>query len=157
MGISIGLVGLGSFGSEFAPLFKAHPLVDRIALCDREPERIAKFARLPSFQGKFNASDAYASLDDICRARLDAIVIISQPWLHAPQAIQVMESGKHVYSAVPIAWMPDAEEVLDWCDKLVATCRRTGRLRRTGSQAPLDTSGGKSRSDTTGAASGRPR
>ncbi|OHD67562.1 MAG: hypothetical protein A2177_12360 [Spirochaetes bacterium RBG_13_68_11] len=68
MGISIGLVGLGAFGSEFAPLFKAHPLVDRIALCDREPERVARFARMPSFQAKFRASDAYASLDEICRA-----------------------------------------------------------------------------------------
>jgi hypothetical protein len=38
-----------------------------------------------------------------------------------------MESGKHVYSAVPVIWMPDAEEVLDWCDKLVRTCVRTGR------------------------------
>ena len=40
MGISLGLVGLGSFGSAFADLFMSHPLVDRIALCDREPERI---------------------------------------------------------------------------------------------------------------------
>ena len=36
-------MGLGQFGKAFAPLFKAHPLVDRIALCDREPERIEKF------------------------------------------------------------------------------------------------------------------
>jgi predicted dehydrogenase len=126
MGISIGLVGLGAFGSEFAPLFKAHPLVDRIALCDREPERVARFARMPSFQAKFRASDAYASLDEICRADLDAIVLITQPWLHAPQAIQVMESGKHVYSAVPVISIPDADEILEWCDRVVAACRRTG-------------------------------
>jgi hypothetical protein len=37
MGISLGLVGLGSFGSSFARLFKNHPLVDRIGLCDLEP------------------------------------------------------------------------------------------------------------------------
>jgi len=126
MGISLGLVGLGAFGSEFAPLFKAHPLVDRIALCDREPDRVAKFARMPSFQKKFRAADAYASLDEICRADLDAIVLITQPWLHAAQAIQAMESGKHVYSAVPIVWLPDAEEVLDWCDRLVRASARTG-------------------------------
>jgi predicted dehydrogenase len=126
MGISIGLVGLGAFGSEFAPLFKAHPLVDRIALCDREPDRVARFARMPSFKAKFKASDAYASLDEICRADLDAVVLITQPWLHAPQAIQAMESGKHVYSAVPVICIPDADEILDWCDRVVATCQRTG-------------------------------
>ena len=126
MGISLGLVGLGSFGSSFAALFKAHPLVDRIALCDREPERIAKFAENPAFQDKFSPSDAYASLSDICKADLDALAIITQPWLHAVQAIQTMESGKHVYSAVPVVSLPDGDEILDWCDRLVETCRRTG-------------------------------
>ncbi len=127
MGISVGLVGLGSFGSAFATLFERHPLVSRIALCDREPERVARFARRPDFQDKFRPSDAYGSLAEICRADLDAIVLMTQPWLHAPQAIEAMESGKHVYSAVPVIALPDAAEMLDWCDRLVATCRRTGQ------------------------------
>ena len=126
MGISLGLVGLGSFGSAFADLFKSHPLVDRIALCDREADRVVKFADKPSFQDRFDPSDAYESLDEICATDLDALVIITQPWLHAPQAIQAMESGKHVYSAVPISSIPDGNEILDWCDKLVDTCTRTG-------------------------------
>ncbi|MDP6041983.1 MAG: Gfo/Idh/MocA family oxidoreductase [Candidatus Latescibacteria bacterium] len=126
MGISIGLVGLGSFGSAFAGLFKAHPLVDRIALCDREPERVQKFAENPAFQDKFNPSDTYDSLDAICQSDLDALVLITQPWLHAAQAVQTMEAGKHVYSAVPIVSIPDGDEILDWCDKLIATCKRTG-------------------------------
>ena len=126
MGISIGLVGLGSFGSAFAPLFKHHPLVDRIALCDLEPDRVKTFAERPDFQDKFNPRDAYESLDHICKADLDALVIITQHWLHAPQAVQAMETGKHVYSAVPIICIPDIEETLGWCDKLVETCKRTG-------------------------------
>ncbi|MEW6358014.1 MAG: Gfo/Idh/MocA family oxidoreductase [Planctomycetota bacterium] len=128
MGISLGLVGLGSFGSSFADLFKRHPVVDRIALCDREPERVRRFADDPFFRDKFNPKDAYASLDEICKADLDALVIITQPWLHAPQCAQAMESGKHVYSAVPIISIPDDDEILDWCDKLVETCKRTGRF-----------------------------
>lgn len=127
MGISIGLVGLGSFGSAFAAMYKHHPLVDRIGLCDREPERIEKFAKDPFFADKFNPKDAYTSLDDICQADFDALVIITQPWLHAPQCIQAMESGKHVYSAVPIITVPDNDEILDWCDKLVETVQRTGQ------------------------------
>ena len=126
MGISLGLVGLGSFGSSFADLFKSHPLVDRVALCDREPERVEAFAKKESWRDKFDAKDAYGSLDEICAADLDALVIITQPWLHAPQCIQAMESGKHVYSAVPITSIPDGDEILEWCDKLVETCRRTG-------------------------------
>jgi predicted dehydrogenase len=126
MGISLGLVGLGSFGKAFADLFMSHPLVDRIALCDREPERMALFANQPSWQAKLNPNDMYASLDDICQSDLDALVIITQHWLHAPQCVQAMEAGKHVYSAVPIISIPDGDEILEWCDRLVETCRRTG-------------------------------
>ena len=127
MGISLGIVGLGAFGSEFADLFASHPLVDRIALCDREPDRVAAFANKPSWQGKFNPRDAYGSLDEICESDLDALAIITQPWLHAPQCVQAMQSGKHVYSAVPIISIPDGDEILEWCDRLVETCRRTGQ------------------------------
>lgn len=127
MGISLGLVGLGSFGSAFARLFKSHPLVDRIALCDAEEEKLRKFADLPEFQDKLNQKDVFFSLDDICRTDLDAIVIITQPWLHAPQCIQVMESGKHVYSAVPVITLPDFTEVLDWCGRVIDCVQRTGK------------------------------
>jgi len=127
MGISIGLVGLGSFGSAFASLFKSHPLVDRVGLCDMEEDRVARFANAPFFQDKFSPSDAFTSLDDLCAADFDAVVVITQPWLHAPQCLQAMESGKHVYSAVPIISVPDDEETLDWMDKLVEASRRTGQ------------------------------
>lgn len=126
MGISIGLVGLGAFGGAFADLFKSHPLVDRVGLCDVEPERIAKFAEDPFFKDKFNPRDAYSSLDDICKADFDALVIITQHWMHAPQCLQAMKSGKHVYSAVPIISVPDDDEILEWCDRLIDTSRKTG-------------------------------
>ncbi|MCL5283261.1 MAG: Gfo/Idh/MocA family oxidoreductase [Armatimonadetes bacterium] len=126
MGISLGLVGLGDFGSAFAELFKSHPLVDRIALCDREPERIAHFAEMESFRDKFNPRDAFRSLDEICRSDVDALAIFTQHWLHAPQCIQAMEHGKHVYSAVPIISIPSGDETLEWCDRIIQACRRTG-------------------------------
>ena len=135
MGISLGLVGLGSFGSSFAPLFKAHPLVDRVALCDREPERIAKFADDPFFADKFASADAHASLEDILQADLDALVIITQPWLHAPQAAAALEAGKNVYSAVPVLSVrmlrgPDAEDRLAETNPQPPTHRRDGLGRR---------------------------
>ena len=126
MGISLGLVGLGAFGRSFAELFMNHPLVDRIALCDREPERIAAFAEKPSWRKKLDPADTYPSLDAICESDLDALAIITQPWLHAPQCVQAMEAGKHVYSAVPVLSTPDSDEILEWCERLIRTCARTG-------------------------------
>ena len=127
-GISLGIVGLGSFGSDFVDLFRSHPLVSRVALCDREPDRVAHWAERESLQAKLDRGACTDSLDALCAANLDAIAIFTQPWLHAPQAVQALEAGKHVYSAVPILTVPDGDEILDWCDRLVATCRRTGQL-----------------------------
>ncbi len=127
MGISIGMVGLGSFGRAFANLYMQHPAVDRMALCDREPDRVAHFADDPAWAKKLRPEDCFTSLDDICAADLDALVIITQPWLHAPQCIQALESGKHVYSAVPVISLPSGEEMLEWCDKIIETTQRTGK------------------------------
>jgi len=126
VGISLGLVGLGSFGSVFAPLFKSHPGVDRVAFCDLNPASLAKFVNDPFFRDKFDPKDTYTSLDDILAADLDALAIITQPRLHAPQCVAAMECGKHVYSAVPVISLPDFDEVLDWCDRIIRTCEKTG-------------------------------
>jgi len=126
MGISLGLVGLGAFGRSFAESFKNHPAVDRIALCDLVPERIREFAERESFRDKFDPKDAYDSLDDLLKSDVDAVVIITQHWLHTPQAVQALEAGKHVYSAVPVLSVPDSDEILEWCDRLVKTVEKTG-------------------------------
>ena len=128
MGISIGLVGLGQFGRAFADLFRSHPLVDRVALCDREAERMDAIAVRPGWEKKFNPRDRFESLDDLLGAELDAVAIITQPWLHAPQCLEAMEAGKHVYSAVPVISVPDGDEILDWCGRLIEAGERTGQL-----------------------------
>jgi len=120
--ISIGIVGLGQFGVHFVDLYKKHPRVGRVALCDIDSNKLNRAAK------QFNITETYDSLDAICKSDVDAIVIITQPWLHAPQAIQVMQAGKHAYTAVPII-MPKSsigDEILEWCDKVVDCCKRTG-------------------------------
>jgi len=121
MAVKIGICGTGSFAQSFIPLFKAHPLVQDMVLCDREADKLKDCCE------RFDIPSASPSLDELCNTDVDAIVIMTQPWLHAPQAVQVMEAGKHVYSAVPIYCVPDGEEILRWCDKLVETCTRTGQ------------------------------
>jgi len=76
MSISLGLVGLGSFGSQFAELFHAHPLVGRIALCDREPDRIKRFADLPAWQAKLDRDATSTRFEDL----LDSDLSASKRW-----------------------------------------------------------------------------
>jgi predicted dehydrogenase len=122
--ISIGIVGLGQFGTHFVELFQKHPRVSRVALCDLDPNKLSRAAK------RFGVSETHSNLDAICASDLDALAIITQPWLHAPQAIQAMRSGKHVYTAVPIISPRSGrgDEILDWCDKLIDCCKRTGQF-----------------------------
>ena len=94
MGISLGLVGLGSFGECFAPLFAAHPLVDSIVLCDAAGEKMKVIADDPIVAKKLRENGCYESYDDILKTDVDGIVLITQPWLHAPQAKQAMDKGQ---------------------------------------------------------------
>jgi len=128
MGISLGIVGLGSFGKAFADLFRSHPLVDRIALCDLEPDRAKEVATRPGWDRKFRTQDYYRDYEDLLKSDVDAVAIFTQPWLHAPQAVHALETGKHVYSAVPVLWTPDGDEILEWCGRLTDASRQTGML-----------------------------
>jgi predicted dehydrogenase len=126
VGISIGLVGLGQFGSSFVNLFKHHPQVDRFALCDRNDDLLAGFAARDDLADKLSPDDVYPTLNAICRSDIESLVLITQPWLHCGQAIQALRAGKHVYSAVPLIHLPDGREILDCCEDLLDTVRRTG-------------------------------
>ena len=97
MTIRIGICGVGVFADSFIPLFKAHPGVENVVLCDLDAEKLAAKC------AKFQVEDRCSSLDELCETDVDAIAIITQHHLHGPQAVQVLEAGKHVYSAVPSA------------------------------------------------------
>ncbi len=120
MGVKIGILGVGEFAHSFIPLFKMHPDVDDIVLADILPERLAERAR------EFQVPRTCGSLDALLDTDVDAVVVMTQPWLHAPQAVAAMERGKHVYSAVPMITLASGDEMLDWCNRIVETCRRTG-------------------------------
>jgi predicted dehydrogenase len=118
--ITIGVCGAGSFASSFVPLFKAHPLVGEVRIAEVFPERRAAQA------ARFGIARTYASLDELCDSDVDAIALFTQRWLHGPQAVQALEAGKHVYSAVPAAIT--VEEVTN----LVRTVERTGLVYMNG-------------------------
>ena len=120
MGISVGVVGVGGFGKGFVRLFHDHPQVSRVAVCDLDPDRLARVAT------KHGVDEAYSTLEEACRSDLDALAIFTQPWLHAPQAVEAMQAGKHVFSAVPLVMLADGDEMLDWCGRVIEACKRTG-------------------------------
>ncbi len=116
MGIKVGMVGVGAFAQSFIPLFKAHPLVDQVVLCDLDEEKLRENCQ------KHELTATSPSLDALCDSDVDAAVLITQNWLHAPQAIQALEASKHVYSAIPAGI--DIDEIA----RLVQTVEKTGKI-----------------------------
>lgn len=114
MGIKIGMCGVGNFGPSFVLLFKHHPDVDELLLCDADGPRLEAAA------ARFGIQRTFSSLDALCESDVDAIALFTPRHTHGPQAIQALEAGKHVYSAVP----PAIE--LATLERLVATVEGSG-------------------------------
>lgn len=121
--IKIGICGTGAFSRGFIPLFKAHPLVRELVLCDLDR------AKRDEAAAQNGIARTCPSLDELCQTDVDAIAIFTQNWMHGPQAIQALRSGKHVYSAVPSA------VTMDEVTALVETVAATGRIYMVGETA----------------------
>ncbi|MGH2351164.1 MAG: Gfo/Idh/MocA family protein, partial [Chloroflexota bacterium] len=116
MGIRLAVVGTGLWGRRLIPLFKVHPQVDEIALCDLDPVKLQAAAQ------EFGIPKTYPSLDAVLDSNVDAVVLVTQHWLHAPQAVQVLKAGKHVYSSAP------AGITVEEIGTLVKTVEQSGRI-----------------------------
>ena len=112
--LKIGICGTGQFAGSFIPLFKAHPMVEEVYTAELLPERRQREAQ------RFGIQKTFDSLDELIKSDVDAIVLMTQRWMHAPQAVKALKAGKHVYSAVPAA--TSMEEL----NELVETVKSTG-------------------------------
>ncbi|MGZ0153630.1 Gfo/Idh/MocA family protein [Kribbella sp. WER1] len=115
MSIDVIVVGLG-FGADFAPIYQAHPDVGRVAVVDADPARTATVA------DRLGITDRFATLADALAADgWDAVHLLTPVRFHAEQVQQVLRSGRHCASAVPMA------TTLDDLDALIAAQDASGR------------------------------
>lgn len=126
--LRIGFVGCVQFCKGFVPLFKAHPAVEYIAVCDKFRERAEDYAKRFDADRIFDTFEEMVGSDD-----LNAIAIFSQRDTHGWMAIEALKAGKHVYSAVPMALDPkDIFEII----RLVRETGLTYSMGETGIYRP---------------------
>ena len=114
MAFSIGIVGAGQFGSQFAHLFNLHPGVDAVYVVDERPERAAEAV------DRYHLAGQEADFDALLASDVDAVAIFTQRWTHGPLVERALRAGKHVYSAVPMA--VSEEEI----ERIIDAVRDTG-------------------------------
>ena len=99
--IRIAVIGCGRFAKNFVPLFKAHPFVEEVYVCDQRKERVETYAR------DFGVKTIESFEEALASDKINAIAIFTQRFKHGPMAIAALKAGKHVYSAVPCSLSVD--------------------------------------------------
>lgn len=112
--LTVAVIGCGAFGKKFVNLFKHHPNVEKVYVCDLIPEKAKAYSEmfdveiLPSFE------------EALAREDINCIANFTQRHLHGDISIRALKSGKHVYSAVPMA------STVEECREIVELVKETG-------------------------------
>lgn len=110
----VGLIGLG-FGSEFIPIYQAHPKAEIAAICQRTK------SRLDEIGDRFGVAARYTDFREVLTDPNVGFVHINSPIPdHAPQTIAALKAGKHVMCTVPMATS------LEEAGEIVGLVRETG-------------------------------
>jgi predicted dehydrogenase len=103
--------------------------VQFVAVCDAKRSQREAVKRMIDNHNANTDCKTYRDMREFLASRtdIDGLLIATGDRWHALASILAMRSGKDVYSAVPIISIPDGQEILDWCDRLVKTVQKTGR------------------------------
>ena len=105
---SLGMVGAGQFAGTFAKLFQLHPAVSEVRVTDLVPERAQELVVQQHLAGVVDDVDALLASD------VDAVAIFTQRWTHGPLVVEALRAGKHVYSAVPMAFtVEEVQQIIE--------------------------------------------
>lgn len=113
--LTVAVIGCGEFSPNFVPLFKAHPLVNKVYVCDLFRERADAVAQ------RFGVEVIGSFTDVLKRRDINAVAIFTQRHLHGPQVLAALAAGKHVYSAVPMA------SEVEQCQQIVELVKKSGQ------------------------------
>jgi 2-hydroxy-4-carboxymuconate semialdehyde hemiacetal dehydrogenase len=124
--MKIGLAGQGAFGIKHLEAIRNIPGIEVITLTGGNQESTREVAEkfgIPHYTGDLAES--------LKQPGLEAMILATPTQMHARQAIQCLEAGKHVQVEIPLAdSLADAEAVVRAQEKtgLVAMCGHTRRF-----------------------------
>ncbi len=119
----IAVIGCGNFSPCFIPLFKAHPVVEKVYVCDLKRDRAEAFAE------RFDVEIIDSFEECLASDKVNAVAIFTPRFTHGQLVIQALKAGKHVYSSVPCAIK--IEEIQE-IERLVRETRLTYSMGETG-------------------------
>lgn len=120
--VRVGIIGLGNRGSGTVSRLASIEGVEIKALCDLEPDRVAKAKE--SLKDTPHNPEGYSGGEEewkkVCERKDIDLISIVTPWhLHTPMAVFAMKHDKHAYTELPAA------QTIDECWELVETSEKT--------------------------------
>jgi predicted dehydrogenase len=94
--LKVAVIGGGQFSASFIHLFQAHPMVEEVGLVEPNDDRRASTA------SKFGIKQSFNSLEQLWGSDFNAVAIFTPRWTHAQIALEAIQNGRHVYTAVPM-------------------------------------------------------
>lgn len=96
-GLRIVVVGL-RFGESFVPIYRDHPDVAEVAVCDLDADLVARVADEHGISRRYTDLDAVLADDSV-----DAVHLVTNLPFHADQTVASLRAGKHTACAIPAA------------------------------------------------------
>ena len=94
----IAIVGAGVWGDTHAAIYREHPMVEPVAVCDQNEQRATARAK------KYGLKKVYTNVDDLLSdGNFDAVSIVTPDHLHAEIAVKCAQAGKHMLIEKPLA------------------------------------------------------
>jgi predicted dehydrogenase len=112
--IRLAVVGLGQIAELMLPAYAANADIVISGLCDRNRERIERWA------GEFPDAVCSTDLDTVLATSPDVVDVLVPTPLHADVVTDILERGYHVQVQKPIS------RDLDGADRMLAAARRHG-------------------------------
>lgn len=97
--LKVGVVGMNRGRGVIAHMLEEDN-AKLCAICDKNPELLEKSVKFFEDRGVKDLQ-AFTSYDEFLKADIDTVYLATDATLHAPQAIQALNSGKHVISEIP--------------------------------------------------------
>ncbi len=112
--VNVAMIGLG-FGSEFIPIYQAHPDANVYAICQRNTEKLNKTG------DRFGIEKRFTEYSEVLKdPKVDFVHINSPISEHAKMSMQALKAGKHVMCTVPMA------TTIEDCQQICELVKSTG-------------------------------
>src|SRR5688500_2904889 len=106
--VNIGVIGLGIMGEQYTRIYKAHPLAEVTAVCNRSR------SRLDEVGDKYGIEARYENYEDLLADKtVDAVCIATPDFAHYEPVKAALEAGKHILCEKPFTTdLSEADELL---------------------------------------------